>query len=63
MEEIFTDWNVGKYIGLYMIWLEFYVNITVCFMAYQIYIPSALTIKEKNAFRKQNGVTVVQASK
>ena len=37
---------------------------TACFVAYHnIHCTFALTIKEKNAFKNQNGITVVQASK
>lgn len=51
--------------GLYLTWLELYAVLWPVKHAMYMYSAciSALTVKEKNAFKNQNGVTMVQAFK
>lgn len=52
------------YSGLYTIWLELYANQnSLSYDLSNMGCTSALTMKEKNTFLSQNGVTVVQAFK
>ena len=54
----------GSRSRFYMMLLEFYANQKSLFCGMSnIHCISALTIKEKNAFKNQNGVTMVQASR
>ena len=61
MEEIFTHIEVwGSQSGLHMIWLELEQP---TLWPVNMRCMSALTIKEKNEFKNQNGVTVFQATR
>ena len=64
MEDIFKYWDMGKLCGFIhdLTWILCKYNSLFCDLSNTHY-TTTLTIKENNVFIKQNGVTVVQASK
>ena len=63
-ERNFTYWGMNSCSGLYVIWLEHYASCnSLSFGLSNTHCTLALSIKEKNVVKNQNGVTVVWAFK